>query len=150
MKKKLFLEIISFLFVLLYSYAALSKLLDFEQFRVQIGQSPILTPFAGWVSWTVPSAELLISVLLVFPPTRLIGLYASFSLMVMFTTYIFLIQHFSEVVPCSCGGILQSMGWTTHFFFNLFFILLALWGILKSSKPASPGENKPDQMLLLQ
>jgi len=150
MKKTIIPEIVSYLFILLFSYAAMSKLFDFERFSLQVGQSPILTPFAKWVVWMVPASEILISIMLVIPSSRLAGLYASFSLMVMFTTYIFLIQHLSEVVPCSCGGILQSMGWTPHFFFNIFFILLAISGILISTSKGCTPNYQPDQTILLQ
>lgn len=114
--------------MLLFIYAAVSKLLDFENFQVQLGQSPLLSAFASWVSWTVILAELLISVLLIFRSTRLWGLVSAFNLMVMFTVYIFLILHYSSFVPCSCGGILEKMSWNAHLLFNLLFVVLAFIG----------------------
>lgn len=69
------IEIISLLYVLLFVYAAVSKMLDFENFRVQLGQSPLLSAFASWMSWTVPLVELLIAALLIFRSTRLWDLY---------------------------------------------------------------------------
>lgn len=128
-KKDLVVEIISFLFILLFIYAAVSKLLDYEQFRVQIGQSPMLSAFAEWIAWAVPSVEILISLMLMVPRLRLFALFAAFSLMIMFTTYIFLILNFSDYIPCSCGGVLEELGWTEHLVFNLGFIILSLLGI---------------------
>lgn len=128
--KNAILEIICLLYVILFVYAALSKLLDFENFRVQLGQSPLLSAFAGSIAWIVPILELLIALLLVFKKYRLSGLFAAFSLMVMFTTYIYIILNYSSFVPCSCGGILEKMGWTEHLFFNFVFIMLAAAGIL--------------------
>jgi hypothetical protein len=26
-------------------------------------------------------------------------------------------------IPCSCGGLISSLSWTQHLFFNLFFLL---------------------------
>ena len=124
------IEIICLLYLLLFVYAAVSKLLDFENFEVQLGQSPLLSAFAGWVSWGVPIVELVIALLLLVPRFRLVGLFAAFSLMVMFTTYIIIILNFSSFVPCSCGGILEKMGWTEHLIFNIGFVVLALIGIL--------------------
>ena len=132
-KKNAIVEIISLLLIFLFVYAAASKMLDYEKFRVQLGQSPMLTSFAGLVAWMVPSIEAIISVLLAIPGLRLTGLYASFSLMTMFTAYIIAITKFSEFVPCSCGGVLQSMSWNQHLFLNLIFVLLALAGILLHS-----------------
>jgi uncharacterized membrane protein YphA (DoxX/SURF4 family) len=128
--KSIILESICLLYVLLFIYAAVSKLLDFENFRVQLGQSPLLSAFAGSIAWIVPILELFISLLIVLKRWRLIGLFAAFSLMIMFTAYIFIILNYSSFVPCSCGGILEKLGWTEHFFFNLFFIMLAAAGIL--------------------
>lgn len=137
--KSIILRIICLLYVLLFVYVSISKLLDFENFQVQLGQSPLLSAFAFWVSWLVPIMELLIAFLLLISRFRQIGLIAALSLMSMFTAYIFIILHYSSFVPCSCGGVLEKMSWNVHLVFNLFFILLTIIGIviqdeLKKSK----------------
>src|SRR5690606_37522243 len=101
-------------------------------FQVQLGQSPLLSVYAGWVSWLVPLSEILIAILLLFRATRLPGLVAAFTLMVTFTAYIYIILNFSSFVPCSCGGILEKLGWTEHLIFNIFFVIIALIGIILS------------------
>jgi len=118
------------LYALLFTYAATSKLLDFTTFRVQLGQSPLLNAFADWISISVPGIEIIIAFVLLIPKYRLIGLYASYLLMAMFTMYIYIILNYSAFVPCSCGGILQKMTWNEHLFFNIVFILLAIIAIL--------------------
>ncbi|AWG22850.1 hypothetical protein FFWV33_15600 [Flavobacterium faecale] len=144
------IEIICLLYILLFVYAAVSKLLDFENFQVQLGQSPLLSAFAGWASWGVVIVELIISILLSFPKWRLFGLYAAFSLMTMFTTYIIIILNFSPFVPCSCGGILEDLGWTEHLVFNIGFIFLALIGIiLATSKTKVASVKKRYRHLIL-
>ncbi len=122
-------KIVSILYIVLFVYAATSKLLVFEAFKLQLGQSPILTAYADYVAWFVPVVELGISGLFLVPKYRIYALYASFSLMAMFTTYIFLILNFSDFIPCSCGGVLQDLGWKEHILFNLVFVLLAILGI---------------------
>jgi uncharacterized membrane protein YphA (DoxX/SURF4 family) len=124
------IEIISLLFVLLFVYASVSKLLDFENFQVQLAQSPLLSAFASWVSWLVPLIELVIASILIIPKLRLIGLFLSLSLMTMFTAYIFVVLHYSSFVPCSCGGILEKMSWDVHLIFNVVFVLLSIAAIL--------------------
>ncbi|SHM89488.1 DoxX family protein [Flavobacterium chilense] len=126
----LLLEFICLLYILLFVYAGISKLLDFENFQVQLGQSPLLSAFAGVIAWIVPALELFIALLIFVKKWRIIGLFSAFSLMVMFTTYIYIILNYSSFVPCSCGGILEKLGWTEHLFFNLVFIMLAAAGIL--------------------
>jgi uncharacterized membrane protein YphA (DoxX/SURF4 family) len=102
-----------------------------------LGQSPLLSAFAGIVVWLVPLIELLIALLLFLKSYRLISLFAAFSMMIMFTVYIFIILNYSSFIPCSCGGILEKMGWTEHLIFNIIFVLLALLGIIIVEKSTS-------------
>lgn len=122
---RILLKTISILFIVLFVYAAISKLLDFESFSLQLAQSPLLSAFAGVIAWLVPGGELVIALLLLIPRFRTFGLYAFFTLMVMFTAYIYIILNYSDFVPCSCGGVLEDLSWTQHLIFNLIFILLA-------------------------
>jgi uncharacterized membrane protein YphA (DoxX/SURF4 family) len=133
-RKDILLEIIVFLFVVLFVYAALMKLMDVEKFQVQLGQSPMLMAFAPQISWLVPIIELVVAAMLIFSRFRLIGLYAAFTLMVMFTVYIIVILTYAQHVPCSCGGILEDMGWTEHLIFNIGFVLFAVGGIVLMNK----------------
>ncbi|WP_194766507.1 MauE/DoxX family redox-associated membrane protein [Tamlana sp. I1] len=126
----LFTETISIVFVILFVYAAVSKFLDYEKFTIQVSQSPILTSIGHWIVFLIPTMEIVIAMLLALPRLRLLALYASYSLMVMFSTYILIILEFSPFIPCACGGILDSMGWTAHLIFNLFFVAIATIGIL--------------------
>ncbi|MCP1297959.1 tellurium resistance protein TerC [Chryseobacterium sp. S0630] len=120
----------AYFFVLLLMYASVSKILDFENFQVQIAQSPLLTAYAGVVSYLVIIIELLIVILLLIPRFRGIGLFSSLGIMTSFTVYIYMILHYSESVPCSCGGILEKMSWDEHLFFNLICVLLAVIALI--------------------
>lgn len=137
--QKHFPNVTAYFFILLFCYAAFSKILDFENFQVQIAQSPLLSAYAGIVSYSVIIFELLIAILLMIPPYRLIGLYSSFGIMVAFTVYIYLILNYSDFVPCSCGGILEKMGWTEHLTFNIGCVVIAFASILYVFN----GENSP-------
>ncbi|TDO96080.1 DoxX family protein [Flavobacterium sp. 245] len=128
------IEIISLLYVLLFVYATVAKILDFENFQIQLGQSPLLSVHAWWISWSVPAIEIVISILLCIPKCRKIGLFAALTMMVMFTAYIFIILNFSSFIPCSCGGILEKMGWNTHLAFNLIFVVFAVLAIVLQDK----------------
>ena len=129
-RKELIVELISAAFVVLFVYAAASKLMDYPKFRLQLGQSPVLTAFAGILVWLVPAMEVIIAILLMTKKFRLAGLYASFSLMVMFTAYIVVITRFSEYVPCSCGGVLEKLSWNEHLVFNIVFVVLGFISIV--------------------
>uniref|UniRef100_UPI003AA9B8AD MauE/DoxX family redox-associated membrane protein n=1 Tax=Xanthomarina gelatinilytica TaxID=1137281 RepID=UPI003AA9B8AD len=123
--RELTINVSSLLFIVLFVYAAISKLLDFETFTVQLAQSPLLSAYTGVIAWVVPGLEILIAVLLTIPKYRIPALYASFTLMVMFTAYIYIILNFSDFIPCSCGGVLEKLSWTQHLIFNIVFIILA-------------------------
>jgi hypothetical protein len=127
--KSFLVQLISYLFILLFVYASVSKLLEFQDFQTQLGQSPLLGAFAVPISFGVIGVELGLAFMLCLEKYRRIGLYGSFVLMVMFTAYIIIILNFTSFTPCSCGGVLESMGWTEHLIFNVFLIVLAAIGI---------------------
>ena len=124
-------EGISLLFIVLFVYASITKLLDYEKFAVQMGQSPMLTKWAEQLAWLVPTVELCTVGLLLFSNSKLVGLYVSVSLMVMFTAYIILASKFTDYVPCSCGGVLQNMTWDQHLVFNLFFVASGIVAVIR-------------------
>lgn len=130
----IFIKTVSCFFILLFVYASVSKLLDFENFQVQIAQSPLLSAYAGVISYAVIIVELIIVLLLIFPSSRLIGLYLATALMSAFTIYIFLILNYSEFVPCSCGGILEKMGWTEHLIFNILCVIMGGLSVLTTER----------------
>ena len=130
MRKAFFTDIIAAIFILLFVYAAASKLMSYNSFYQQLTQSPLLTRFARPASIATPAIEILLSIMLCRPAWRLAGFFLSFSLMLMFTWYVVVIILFSDYIPCSCGGILSSMNWQQHLVFNTVFVLLAAIAVL--------------------
>jgi hypothetical protein len=135
MKKlpSIFHHLAAYFFILLFFYASISKILDFENFQVQIGQSPLLSAYAGIISYGVIIVEFVIVGCLCVPTLRILGMYASTALMSAFTVYIYLILNFSDFVPCSCGGILEKLGWTEHLVFNIGCVVLGCAAVLWSA-----------------
>jgi len=135
--KNAILNAISWLYILLFTYAAANKVLDFDNFTQQLGQSPLLSAFAKELAWAVPAVEFLIVLLLIVPKFRYTALVASLVLMLMFTAYIYIILNHSVFVPCSCGGILEKLTWKEHLVFNIAFVLLVALAVglqIRSSK----------------
>lgn len=128
--KKVVVNTICYLYALLFIYAATSKLLDFENFQIQLGQSPLVSAYAGWIAILVPATEIIFAIALTIPKTQLIALYGSYVLMVMFSAYIYIILNYSEFIPCSCGGVLEKMTWNQHLIFNLLFVFAGAIAIL--------------------
>lgn len=129
-KRSVLVEIIGSLLILLFVYTALSKLMEFSQFKSQLAASPITKWNPGFVAIALPLAELVVAALLFAPRTRLAGLYGSLGLMSAFTLYIAYILTLADKVPCSCGGVIKQLGWKEHLVFNIFFTLLALLGVI--------------------
>jgi len=128
------MEIICSLLIILFVYAALSKLGSYEMFTVQLSKSPFITSFSKLVAWTIPTIELMIALLLTIKKARLTGLYASFFLMSLFTAYLTIMLNFSYYIPCSCGGVLEYLSWNQHIAFNGFFIAISAVGAIMQHK----------------
>ncbi len=125
--------IITAALIFLWVYAAMSKLINYEQSRSQMLNQVFPIAIAKFLVWVVPFTELLLSGLLSFLKTRLSGLYGSLILLISFTLYIGLVMNrvFGRI-PCSCGGILNKMSWEQHLVFNIVFMMLAITAILLS------------------
>jgi len=140
--KKITVNIICCLYILLFVYAAFSKIIDFESFQIQLGKSPIIDAFAIPLSFLVPLIEIGIALLLISTQYRFIALLCSLGLMTAFSIYIIIILNWSYYVPCSCGGILEKLGWTEHLVFNMAFIVIALVGLLFIKSETAIGIQK--------
>ncbi len=143
--KKWIPDIICGLLIVLFVYAASSKLFDYTQFSTQLGRSPLIASYAGIIAWLVPTIELIIAGLLTIRVTRITGLYASFILLLTFTLYIAGMLLLGENLPCSCGDVINTLSWKQHLVFNLFFMALSIVGILlwwKQKQEISILKNK--------
>lgn len=129
MKKETAIKIICALLVFLFAYAAVSKLLDYNTFYVQLSQSPYIIRFAKVIAWALPVVELTVAISFAFSHLRLFAFYAALFLLSLFTAYLVAMLNFSYYIPCSCGGLLSSLSWKEHIVFNIVFILLSLTGI---------------------
>jgi len=130
MKNKIAVNVIVFLFILLFAYTAFSKLTGMFSFQFALRESPLLGNYYLPVSWAVPFSELIICLLLAVPRYRLRGLYYATALMLLFTIYIVCMIALIPTLPCSCGGVIKLMSWRQHVLFNSFFITLGLCGII--------------------
>jgi len=129
-RRQVFIECIAALLIMLFLYASLSKFLDFKIFRGDINNQPFPNSWTPFLIWFIPFTEIAIALALMAERTRLIGFYASLSLMCIFTVYtIFVLLHSFRYVPCSCGGVIKNLTWGQHLVFNLFFVILSVCGI---------------------
>jgi putative oxidoreductase len=139
MKRKIIIEIISSLLILLFLYASLSKWLAFRTFIGDMNNQPFPNWMTPFLVWFIPIIEVLIVVGLIFEKTRMQSLYASLFLMLAFTIYtVAILLHSFRYIPCSCGGVIRKLTWPQHLVFNLFFVGISLLGIiLKKREPVA-------------
>lgn len=119
------------LFILLWIYASVPKLFNLRRFREVLKSQAIPKWLANLLSWTLPFLELIIAGMLIFPESRLMGLYLSFFMMLIFTIYVSgIIFHVYNIYPCPCGALFRRMGWKKHFKVNILLTSIALIGIV--------------------
>jgi putative oxidoreductase len=142
MKRKIIIEIISSLLILLFLYASLSKWLAFKTFIGDMNNQPFPNWMTPFLVWFIPIIEVLIVIGLIFEKTRVQSLYASLFLMLAFTVYtVAILLHSFRYIPCSCGGVIRKLTWPQHLVFNLFFVGISLLGIiLKKREPVTAVE----------
>lgn len=127
---------------ILWFYAAVSKLIDFQHFRDAMHKQP----FTPWIQtiliYGLPAVEVCIGSLLIIERRKLTGLYLSAALFAAFIAYILLILFkFFGHIPCSCGGLIERMGWTFHLWFNIMFFLLTSISIIIITKRKEYGDK---------
>jgi uncharacterized membrane protein len=122
---KWLIEVISALFILLFLYTSLNKIYDHKLFQFVLSKSPLVRDSASLVSYFIPIVEILVSIFLLIPRTRIIGLWSSLVLMSVFTAYIAYMIVSTPKLPCSCGGVLKQLSWNEHLLFNLCFVAFA-------------------------
>lgn len=146
MKKETATEILASLLILLFTYAALSKLIDHEIFQDQLLQFPVLHVLPVLFSWLIPVSELFAVFLLFVPTFKLYGFYAALFLLTAFTVFLIFMISFDKHLPCSCGGVISALTWQQHIVFNLFFTALCIIGI-KLQRRINQQQSDPNSLL---
>jgi len=114
----------------MFIYAAVSKLMNYRIFIIQMDRQPFPDRYTPVLVWSVLASEILAAVMMMTLSLRRIGLFFATAMMICFTAYIILVKlHYYGVIPCSCGGVIASFTWTQHLIFNLFFVTIGIVGI---------------------
>ncbi|MVZ65734.1 hypothetical protein GQF61_07675 [Sphingobacterium sp. DK4209] len=140
MKKEKFTAILSGTIALMLFYAASTKLFNYQQAQASMQKQIFSRSIADLLTWLIPSIEFIISMLLIYTRTRIVGLWASISLLAVFTGYLLLaMSRIFGYRPCSCGGIIQQLSYGEHLVFNLVFLFLSLIALyLKKKQTQEP------------
>jgi putative oxidoreductase len=142
LKKTMIVEIIASLFILLFVYTGINKIIAIDSLKHVLKDYPLIGSFPILFAWGLPIVELIVSILLFIPSSRKIGLSSSLFLMIGFTAYLAYMLTFTTHKPCTCGGMLQELSWGQHLIFNIFFIIIGILGIrLHKHLPSLPSNN---------
>lgn len=129
MKSKLY-SLFCFLLIVLFTYTAFSKWLNMDAHLYAMRNQPFSRPVNDFLAYALPVVEIITVILLVINSTRLLGLYISLLLMALFTAYVSaVLLNFFGRVPCSCGGVIEQLGWKEHLVFNIFFLSISIVAI---------------------
>lgn len=123
------LETLTAIFIILWIYTGITKLIDFRSTTWQMVVNPIFRNIPWAAVWVGPALELIAAILLVIKRTRTLGFYLSFVLMLFFTFYVGYLMFFLPNLPCTCGGVISSLTWGQHLAMNIVLTILAFLGI---------------------
>ena len=130
MKRNLIISFICTILIILWVYAALSKIIDFSVFESQLKRQPLPEWSLGVFKWGLPIIELGTAFLLFSKRTRFKGLVFSTILMTLFTLYVlFALSGAFGEIPCSCAGIISALHWKGHLSFNIIFLIISALGV---------------------
>ena len=138
MLKSTLQRILSSLFILLFVYTGISKLLEHHFFEATLSKSPLIGQASTVLSYALPVVELVVAALLFVHRRIRLGWYIAFALMAMFTGYIGYMLLSQSTLPCSCGGALKGLSWGEHLLFNTTFTILAFAGLWLSRHQNTP------------
>jgi hypothetical protein len=111
--------------LLLFAYTGASKLVSHSLFLHQLSKMPLIKSYAAFISYFIPTIELVTAILLMIAPFRVTGLILSCLLMASFTAFVAFVLT-GKHQPCSCGGVISEMNWAQHLIFNSAFTVLAI------------------------
>jgi len=124
-------DLIIYGYVFMYMYTGWAKFMNMTTFIKGNSKIPHLGQYAKAIGYGIPSLEVVLAILLIFPVywVKRSALWASTLLMGVFTIYLSLMVKFVEKKLCHCGGIIESMGWKTHIAFNIIWLIAGLYAL---------------------
>lgn len=129
MRRQAAISVISAFLILLWVYAAVSKMIDFNFFVYSLHESHHVEK-GSTVAVVIIIIELFVAACLFWPKLNYAGLCMSAILLIGFTGYIIYMMINMPRLPCNCGGIIKTLSWRGHILLNVVFLLFAVTGII--------------------
>lgn len=106
-----------------FSYTMINKALDITSFQFNIAKTGLFNGImVDMVAYGAIAAELISIILLIV--NEKLGLLLSLLMMFAFTSYITFLFITNRYEICGCGGILNGLSFSSHFFINILLLLV--------------------------
>lgn len=140
------LAVVTGLLLALWLPVVIDKGWNFDLFKSGLAKQPLSPWMVSKLIYILPAIEGLTAALLMTAKTRKWGMRLSAVLMAIFTGYVgLMLLQVQQHRPCVCGSVVSLLGsWWQHFFFNLAYLVVSVWGVLLTAKrkintgPAQP------------
>jgi putative oxidoreductase len=139
MKRKTIISGISMLLLSVFLYTGVEKWAHFTLFKEEVAQLPLPAQIRWFVVVFLPVIEVTAAILLGIPRWRQKGLVLGIALTGAFSIYLALLSHADGSLPCSCGGIFEALGRTTHLVVNLALLAAGCIGLMLRNKEFTTG-----------
>jgi len=127
---RLFSEIVSLVFILLFIYTAFHKFTGIDASRHVLHRYPVIRAYPLFFSWALPITEVTMASLLYFKKTNLIGLLMTTVFMGTLTLYVAFMLLKMPHLPCTCGGFISALSWPQHLVLKAVLTLLSFVALL--------------------
>lgn len=114
-------------------YAGVSKFMDLLSFAFGMTNFSLFNDdLVFFLTFLIPSLEILLAFSLIINKTRKYGLYMLISLFLLYSVYLTLFKYFATSSWCSCGSVID-LGLSNHLVFNFFITLPLLFMVTQST-----------------
>lgn len=127
---KILSELLISLLILFWVYAAIIKLLDYNNYWAEIEGYVGDMTIAKIVAIGLPLIQLGIGSTLPILKTRSAALFSSLLLITFFTCYVAYILFWAEVTPCQCMGIVKGWSWMQHLILDIVVLITNIIAIV--------------------
>jgi hypothetical protein len=129
---KIIAEIICFLLVINFFYEGLHNLVHYGAYNFWLKHIPYLEKISKFASYALPFGELILSVLLIIPLSRIYALYFSLAVLICFIGYLFLSLLYSPIffLPFHAFWDTKYATWFQKMIYSLTLAWLAFMAIL--------------------
>ena len=126
---KVITEVIYILLAIVFAYTSISKFYDWKGTLNAFGNQVFPYGISMVLARVIPTMEIILAWLLLAPRYRKLALALSVGLLTCFTLYVGIVMTgvFGRI-PCSCGGMVSSLGWGEHLVLNLSLLGMSVVG----------------------